>query len=72
VASFKTSGGSEGKGKTKSITVMPADPTQRVACEYGTNFVVRTVTGLYFKRDVPFRFMELYFSVEYEKPYYEC
>jgi len=51
---------------------MPADPTQRVACEYGTNFVVRTVTGLYFKRDVPFRFMELYFSVEYEKPYYEC
>ena len=72
MASFKTSGGSERKGKTKSITVMPADRAQRVACEYGANFVVCTVTGLCFKRDVPFRFMELYFNLEYEKPCYEC
>jgi len=51
---------------------MPADPTQHVACEYGTNFVVCTVTGLCFKRGVPFRFMELYFTLAYENPYYEC
>ena len=72
MASFKTSGGSERKGKPKIITVMPADPTQHVACEYGTNFVVCTVTGLCFKRGVPFRFMELYFTLAYENPYYEC
>ena len=46
MASFRTSGRFERKGKTKSITVLPAEPTQRVACEYGTNFVVCTVTGL--------------------------
>jgi len=53
------------------MTVKPANSTQRVACEYGSNFVVSTVIGLCFKRDVPFRFMELHFTLEYEKPYYE-